>query len=109
MVTSTPADAPAARAVKTPPRCVLDRHDSATGTSVTPVACGQVATALPPRIAAILAPTNVPMSLVITMAAFFAAATSAVIELGAGSDSIAAQVPAPGDLILRSPKWSPWA
>jgi hypothetical protein len=45
------------------------------------------------------------MSLVITIAAFFPAATSAVIELDpAGTDSTAAQVPAPGALSLRSPR-----
>jgi hypothetical protein len=104
MVISTAFAAPAARAANWPPRCVLDRHDSATGTSVTFAVCGQGVTALPPRMPAIFAPTKVPMSMVIAIAAFLAAATSAVIELGAGSDSICAQVPAPGALILRSPR-----
>lgn len=80
MVISTACAAPAARAAKTPPRFVIERHDSATGTSVTFSFCGQGPTALPPRSPATFAPTNVPMSLVITMAAFLAAATSAVIE-----------------------------
>ena len=110
MVISTPCVAPAARAVKTPPRLVLDRQDSATGTSVTLPVSGHGVTALPPRRPATFAPTNVPMSLVMTMAAFLAAATSAVIEWGpAGTDSGAAQVPASSAFNLRSPRWSPWA
>src|SRR5262245_39281041 len=81
-VISTPLDAPAARAVNAPPRCVFDRHGAATGTLVTPPASGHGATGLPPRRPCTFAPMKVPMSEVITIAAFFAAATSAVIECG---------------------------
>ena len=57
-----------------------------------------------------LRPMNVPMSLVIAIAAFFAAATSAVVECGpAGIRSEFAHSPAPTAFSFWSPMWSPCA
>ncbi|MNC90436.1 hypothetical protein D3C83_65350 [compost metagenome] len=74
---------------------MLERQIAATGTLVTPPVCGHSATGLPPM-SWILRPMKLPMSEVITIAAFFAAATSAVMECGpAGILPEFAQVPAP--------------
>jgi hypothetical protein len=55
-----------------------------------------------------LRPMNVPVSLVIAIAAFFAAAISAVVEFNpAGSLSEFAHSPAPTALSFWSPMWSP--
>ncbi len=92
-----------------PPRCVLERHDAATGTVVTPAVWGHTSTGLP-RMFCTLRPMNVPMSLVIAIAAFFAAAISAVVEFGpAGTLSEFAHSPAPTAFSFWSPMWSPWA
>src|SRR5512134_3495754 len=103
-VISTPCAAPAARAMNAPPRCVFERHGVATGTLVTPAVCGHGVIGLLPVIFWTFAPTKLPMSEVITSAAFFAAATSAVMEFGpAGTRSEFAQVPAPGAFNFWSP------
>ena len=82
--------------MKTPPRSVLERHTSATGTPVAPSVCEQKVIGLPPRIFWIFTAIKALMFRVITSAAFFAAATSAVMEFGpAGTLSEFAHVPAP--------------
>ena len=92
-----------------PPRWVFERHGAATGTLVAPAVCGHTATGLP-LMFCILRPTNAPMSLVITIAAFFAAAISAVVEFGpAGTLPELAHSPAPTAFSFWSPMWSPCA
>jgi hypothetical protein len=101
---STLCDALAVFATKTPPRSVCELHTVSTGTMVAPPVCGQKPIGLPACIAWILVATKPLMARVITSAAFFAAATSAVVEFGAGKRSGFAQVPAPGALSFWSPR-----
>ena len=93
-----PCAASLAFATNIPPRCVFERQDAATGTIVAPSTCGHTANGFPVMFA-IFRPTNVPMSLVIAIAALFAAATSALIAFApAEMRSEFAQSPAPSAL-----------